>query len=227
MNEERTQAIVLRSQDYKENQRIITAFSFHGGMISLVIKGISRRNTRLLALTSPFSEIEVLFNRGRSELFSFIDGTTIDEHLSLRQKLSSLEAAGSLAQAILSSQLAGKPAVELYCLFRAYLKRIPSFEHPFPLLASFQLKLLKHEGLLALSYGCARCKDKRAHILSKGESLCNLHTLDEGLCFSEPEWQDLLALHEAKHFSDLRSFNLTPALSQKISLYFKQRLIQQ
>ena len=224
MQEERTLGIVLRSLDYKDSQRIITVFT-PIGLLSFIVKGITRR-TSLLALTTPFSEGEFIFRRSRSDLLSFLDGTVNDNHLPLRQRLSSLETAGSLAHAILSSQLDGKSSTDLYQLFRFYLKQVPSFESPSSLLASFQLKLLLHEGLLALSSQCNRCS-KESVFLSKGESLCSAHPLEEGFQFSPEEWTLLLQLEQAKQFSALRALVLTTPLCQKIDVFFKYRITNQ
>jgi|SRR5579862_227667 len=226
MQEERTQGIVLRSLDYKDSQRIITAFT-PMGLVSLIVKGITQRAMGLLNLTTPFCEGEFVFKRTRSDLLSFLDGSVIDSHLSLRERLSSLETAGNLGKAILSSQLDGKSSFELYQLFRFYLKQIPSFASPASLLASFQLKLLSHEGLLALSPHCNRCPKENAAFLSKGESLCAAHPLEEGFHFSPDEWTLLVQLEQAKQFSVLRTLELPALVHQKIDVFFKYRIAQQ
>src|SRR5579862_3366288 len=150
MHEEKTEGIVLRSQDYNERHRIITLFS-PLGLISLIVKNISRKNASLLTLTTPFSHGEYLYSQGRSDLFKYHDGSLLDDHLGLRQNLKSLQAAGVLANAILTSQMAGKPAPALFALYKSYHKQVCHFDDPSPLIASFILKLLKHEGLLSLS----------------------------------------------------------------------------
>lgn len=226
MQEEKTEGIVLRSLEYKDSQRIITAFT-PLGLISLIVKGISHRNGQTLTLTSPFCEGEFLFKRNRSDLLAFLDGSIIDSHLTLRQRLSSLKIAGSLAHAILSSQFDGKASVDLYQLFRFYLKNIPAFESPDSLLASFQLKLLAHEGLLSLSSNCNRCKEKKAEFLSRGESLCNAHPFEEHFHFSPDEWIDLIQLQQAKQFSQLRTLLLSSHFYQKIDIFFKYRIAQE
>ena len=102
MQEERTQGIVLRSLDYKDSQRIITVFT-PMGLISLIVKGITQRAMARLSLTTPFCEGEFIFKRSRSSLLNFLDGSMIDSHLFLRKRLSSLETAGQLGKAILST----------------------------------------------------------------------------------------------------------------------------
>ncbi len=223
MNEEKTEGIVLRSLEYKDSQRIVSVFTPYAGMISVLIKGISSRNLPLLSLCNPFSRVEFLIKRKNSELLTFVDGSLLDSNLPLRQAFSSLAIAGQMAQSILTSQLAGKSSADTYFLFRSYLKQIPTFQAPEILLASFQLKFLTAEGLLALSATCNLC-DRQAEILSQGESLCRLHSTGADASFTAEEWSILLTLHHAKHFSQLRTLSCHPSLLHKIDIYFKKRL---
>ncbi len=197
MQEEKIEGIVLRAQDYKERHRIITLFS-SSGLLSLIVRGISRKNARLLSLTTPFCHGEYLFRRGRTELFNFVDGSVLDDHFSLRQSLASLNTAGALANAILTSQLPGKSSPHLFSLYKSYHKQVVHFEDSNTLLSSFYLKLLHHEGLLSPS-------EVPPH-------------------FSSHEWQLVLSLGSAQQFSSLRTLTLTPQLPQKINALFKSSL---
>jgi DNA repair protein RecO (recombination protein O) len=223
MHEAKTEGIVLRSQDYKERHRIITLFSPQG-LISLIVRGISRKNASLLALTTPFSHGEYLYRQGRSELLQFHDGTLLDDHFILRQNLKSLQAAGALASAILTSQMTGKPAPALFLLYKSYHNQVPHFDDPTPLLASFYLKLLKYEGLLTISPHCAHCEAPSARFLYDGESLCSQHRAQGALPFSSPEWETLLSLDTAQQFSTLRTLPLPLLLLQKIQTLFHSRI---
>ncbi len=222
MQEEKTEGIVLRSQDYKERQRIITLFTPQG-LISLIIRNISRKNTRLLSLTTPFCNGEYHFRRGRTDLMSFHDGTVLNDHLCLRHSLKSLQVAGSLANAILSSQMAGKPSPALFMLYKSYHKQVPHFKDPEVLLASFYLKLLKYEGLLTISEHCSTCESSPL-ILHEGESFCTKHDTPNGFHFTPPEWNLLLALDGSLQFSSLHDLTLPPSFSQKIQALFLSRI---
>src|SRR5579872_5211940 len=149
MTEEKTEGIVLRCMPFKENARILTLITLHSGLINIIVKKISRRTPHLLSLTTPFSQGEFFYTKRNSDLFQFQEGSLIEEHLFLRNKLSFLKTAGQMAQALLQGQLPGKPAPLLYALFSSYLKQIPSFDDPEILLGSFYLKILKYEGLIA------------------------------------------------------------------------------
>jgi DNA repair protein RecO (recombination protein O) len=223
MHHEKTEGIVLRSQDYKERHRIVTLFTPQG-LISLIVRGISRKNARLLTLTTPFCQGEYHYASGASELRVFKDGSVINDHYGLRKDLKTLQAAGSIASAILTSQMPGKPSPALFVLLKSYQAQVPLFTDPEVLLASFYLKLLKHEGLLTLSESCAVCEEERAVLLHDGESLCTKHSAPQIFRFSESEWQLLMILDGAQQFSVLRGLCLPPELPQKLSSLFHSRL---
>jgi recombinational DNA repair protein (RecF pathway) len=130
---------------------------------------------------------------------SFRDGTVLDDHHHLRQSLKALQTAGALANAILTSQMAGKPAPTLFALYNAYHKQVPHL-NPDTLLASFYLKLLKYEG----------------------ESL----TLQPHH-FSPTEIELIDTLENTPQFSLLHALTITPYLSQKIHTLFKSQIHSQ
>ncbi len=198
--EEKFEGIVLRSQDYQERHRIITLFS-EAGIVTLIVKNISRKNARMLSLSTVFTHAEYLVKRSRGEMYTFADATLIDEHLSLRGSLASIQTAASLTQAILSSQLPGKTSPALFHLYKSYLKQIPAFPDPSSLLASFQIKLLKHEGLLAPS--------EESPYATR---------------FSPEDWRIVKALHLVQQFSQLRTLAIPPSISTKITTLFQESL---
>lgn len=149
MSEERVEGIVLRITPYKDRHRIVTLFSPQTGMVSLLAKRVS--TPEKMVLLSPFSCIEAVIFKKQSDLYSFKDGSLLEDHLFLRKKWSCLEIAGKMAQILLHSQLPGKSSPLLYALFKACLKQLPYFEDPSSLLLFFYLKLLTHEGILSWS----------------------------------------------------------------------------
>jgi hypothetical protein len=198
MKEETTEGIVLRSSDYKERQRIITVLTLDAGVMSLIVKNISKNNAHLIALTTPFCRSEFVYKKGNSELMSLLEGTPLDEHGGLRQSYAHISAAGEIIQAILLSQLPGKPAPALYQLLQVYLKQLSSFPNPENLLCSFYLKVLKHEGMIAAS--------------------------EPDPTFSTVEWSQVAQLLEARAFLQLKQTPILPGLKAKIHHYFKENL---
>jgi len=145
---EQVEGIVLRAQDYKENERLITLFT-PLGILSLIARGIGSKHKSLLALTTPLCHGEYHIQPGRSDLIRLRDGTVLNEHLILRERLDWLRSAGSITQVVLRSQMPGKPAPALFHLYKAYLQHIPKIRHLEALYCSFCLKVLKHEGVFS------------------------------------------------------------------------------
>ncbi|MGL5263691.1 MAG: DNA repair protein RecO [Candidatus Rhabdochlamydia sp.] len=221
MEYEKTEGIVLRSLPYQDKNRIITVFTDCYGVLQLIIKGISAKRTDKLALSSLLCQGEYLFYRGKSSLMHFVDGSILSEHLQLRTKLQHIQAAASLSQIILTSQLPHKPAPKVYQFFYKCLKAIPSFKDPAPLINSFCIKLLKQEGLLILQPFCSLC-EKEAIALYRGESFCNSHAPKFSFKFSQEEWATLLILAYATTFSQLQDLTLSENLQQKINQLFQE-----
>jgi DNA repair protein RecO (recombination protein O) len=187
------------------------------------MKGLSNRNLRYLALSAPFCQAEFIYRRGRSDLCTFIDGTPINENLQFRSQFSHLQTAGHLSKGILISQLPGKSSPALYQLLTTYFKHIPTFTDPSPLVLSFYLKLLKHEGLLELSSLCSACSLHPATTLHEGESYCPQHRPPSFIPFTAQEWTSLQHLAHAHTFQQLREINLSIEFTQTLTAYFNSR----
>ena len=197
-------AIVLRSLLFKDNQKILTLFSDVSGVTSMILKGITSKNSCTIAFSQPFCEAEFLFSKGRSELLRFHEGSLIDLHMPLRTGLPFLKTASSMINAILRSQLPGKPSPELYSLLSSFLKKVPLLSSQDTLLGCFYLKILKHEG--------------NYHPYAPEES--------NEPSFSAPEKQRLIELMSLHSFLHLETQEKIPLeLLKKIEdLFFKRTL---
>ncbi|MFS8563609.1 MAG: DNA repair protein RecO [Rhabdochlamydiaceae bacterium] len=199
MKEERAEGIVLKTFDYKENERIVTVFTSHEGVIALIAKHIKNQNK--IALTTPFCQAEFLFTKGKSDLCKLQDGTILNDHHFLRRSLPHLQAAAEMVKIVLKSQLPGKPAPQLYALLLACLSQLAHFTDTFTLIGSFYLKLLMHEGLLSW---------ESSHLFP--------------FTVTDIEWNSLKQLALTRSFKEMHSMSLTPALidklKSKISLAF-------
>lgn len=186
MQSEKCEGIVLRSQEYKERERIVSIFSREHGVISLIAKGMSRKKPELLAATTPFCIADFCFLKGRSSLFRLQDAAIKKNLLILRSNLAHLQAAAEMTKAVYHSQLPEKDAPALYALLKAYLLHLPDFMKTEALLSSFYLKILVHEGLLS--------------------------PLDPPPIFQSGEWEELLPLLAVKTFEQLKTFSISPKL---------------
>jgi DNA repair protein RecO (recombination protein O) len=197
-NEQRSEGVVLRSTLYKEQDRILSIFTEDHGLMSLMVK----KATHHKVLTSPFCQGEFLYVKGKSDLYKFHDGTVLDDHMALRNSFNSLTAAGEIAQAVLHSQMPGKPAPQLYALLTACMKQLPLFEPAFRLTASFRLKLLMHEGLISW----------------EDPSIFPIPLI-------RSEWEILKECAQARSFQKIREIPVSEELGSKVEKRFKDILL--
>jgi len=224
VNEKRVEGIVLKSIPFKEADRIVSVFTPNRGIMSLYVGGLSKSRPAKLNLTTPLTRGEFVFRKGRSDLHRFIDGTIIDLNLKLRRSYTHLEIGGKMVSAISNSQMPGKSAPALYALLTSFLKNIPDFTDPTPLWAAFQLKLLRHEGLLALQERCNACLHAPALRIVEGESRCITCASAHSFPFSKEEWALLLLLFNAKQFQSLKELSTPPLFIESIETLFSSRI---
>ncbi|MDN3508446.1 MAG: DNA repair protein RecO [Candidatus Neptunochlamydia sp.] len=220
MNDEKTEGIVLKAVPFKENDRILSLFTPDQGVISLYVRRLSKKKPALMNLTTPPCRGEYLFRKGRSDLYRFIDGTILDLHLPLRRSYHHLEYAGKMLQAILKSQMPGKSAKNLYHFLASYLKKLSEASFPETLWASFALKLLKYEGLLAVDETCLSCEKNTASHISEGESRCEKCAAPLSLSFSSLDWKTLQVLSHVRSFDPILKVELPSSLIQEIDTLF-------
>lgn len=224
MKEEKGEGIILHSFEYKEQERIVSIFTHHSGIISVIVKQLSKKNLTLVNLTTPFCQSEFIYRKGKSDLYRFIDGTILDSHLSIRQSLSHLQYGGKMLQAIRSTQFPGKPAPFLYQLLLSYIKKLPTYIEPGALYCSFQLKLLKHEGLLHLTEFCNQCKKNPPLYLVYGESFCSHCAPSSSTSFTSEEWDQLIIFTHSRKFDYITDAPLESLFQKKIENLFQMSL---
>jgi len=194
MKEEKGEGIILRAIALNDSKRILTAFLPHEGVISLAARAISPSLGRLTAATSPLSRSELVYRRGRGEVYKLIEATLLADHLALRGCADRLDCAGEIFQLLLHTQLPGKPAPLLYELTKAYLDKLQTTSSPKNLVASYFLKFLKHEGLFLWT-----------------------QTVPPG--FNKEEWHLAGSLASSRSFQEIESFLIDTNFFKKVKKF--------
>jgi DNA repair protein RecO len=216
--EDKSPGVLLQAIPYLGRQKILKVFTPEEGLVSLIAKSA---NPSWTAFTSPFCIAEWVYKKGQREIYPLKDGSVLESLLELRQTYDSLNAAGSIAQDVLKTQLPGKRAPALYELLCVYLKKLGSFPNPASLAASFRLKLLLHEGLLSLEDKCSLCAASALH-LHEGQSYCLSHAPFPGISFSPEEWESISLLAYGRKFSFFEQISSAPI--GKIGQLFEERI---
>jgi DNA repair protein RecO (recombination protein O) len=88
----KTEAIVLRTMDLGEADRVLTVLTPRLGKLRVIAKGVRRQRSRIGGALQPFSDVQLVLAVGRN--FDVVTSTSLeDPHLGLRNDLHSTAAA--------------------------------------------------------------------------------------------------------------------------------------
>ena len=145
----RTAAIVLRTADFGESSRMLTAFSREAGLISIRARGVRRTKSASRASAQIFCYSMFTLYRGSGDLYTLTDAEILESFHGVASNLDSFRVAARMARLLLQILQPELPDPEtlrlllnsLYCLTEE--KRTPRC-----IQAVFLLRLLNIQGVL-------------------------------------------------------------------------------
>lgn len=216
------EGVILQTLRFKDTDQILTLLTPKGVMKMIFKRALSTKGGRG-ALTTPLQVAEFVYTKGKGDLSTCREISVINYLLSLRNKLEFLESAGAMATAMLSFNQVEISMPLLYQLFVYYLENISLVKDPFLLVASLQLKILRHEGVLALEGSCASCGRQLAEVyLSLGECFCAEHAPEDPVRFTEEEAVMLMQCAYSRSMDQLGGMVSTPRFLYKVQSLFKR-----
>jgi DNA repair protein RecO (recombination protein O) len=155
----KTPAIVLRTLDYGESDRIVTFYTADFGKIKGIAKGARRSTKRFANTLEPFSFSTIIFsNRGDATL-AFLEGSDIIDHYpAIRSDLEKTLLASYLVDLADQFTLEGKVNEKLFDLIKDFLKLIDEGQASESLMRFFEMRLLKHSGYEPVLDRCTVCR---------------------------------------------------------------------
>lgn len=155
----KTPAIVLRTLDYGESDRIVTFYTADFGKIKGIAKGARRSRKRFANTLEPFSFSTILFSsRGDAQL-AFLEGSDIiDHYAAIRADLEKTLLASYLVDLTDQFTLEGKVNSALFDLIKDFLKLIDGGQVSDSLMRFFEMRLLKHSGYEPILDRCTICQ---------------------------------------------------------------------
>lgn len=156
----KTRALVIKTQDLNESDKLITLFSEKLGKISVVAKGAKKSKSKFLSLSLPFCYSDFVVFRGKN-LYNLTEGELIDSFQVFLNDLNSLTYASYLCELIDISLTEEESNRELFKEFVTtfYLMKINAVDVDL-LMRNFEVKLLKFTGYNFNLEQCAICKKK-------------------------------------------------------------------
>lgn len=173
----RDEAVVLRTRDLGEADRIVTVLTHSHGRVRAVAKGVRRTSSRFGARLEPFSVIDVQLHVGRS-----LDVVTQVETLAPHGRAISADYVRyTTAMAIVETaerltEVEKEPATPQYRLLSGALTTLAGGAHaPTLVLDSYLLRALAIAGWAPSFADCARCGTPgphRAFAIGQGGAMC-------------------------------------------------------
>ncbi len=182
----KTQAITLKSIDYRETSKIITAFSEGFGKLQLIAKGVRNPKSRMSAALQTFVKTEIFFYKNETtELYLVKEAALIDFFNNIHHDLTRFHYASVIADflySLLAQEQISKTLFQ-YALFTLHkIDQVQKEELPF-ILSKFLLKGVALIGFKIELNKCTVCgKEKFSPLYfshERGGLLCGECKMDD------------------------------------------------
>lgn len=150
-----SEAIILRSQDYKEDDKLITFYSVQMGKMRALVKGAKKNNSKLRGAVQPFSVTNLTITMGKT-IPVVINGENSRSFNGLQEDYMRLSYASVLSELVDKIMPENEPDEEIYAVLRDALGAISS-GNPWSGANAGIFHLLTHLGYGAEYKTCAFC----------------------------------------------------------------------
>lgn len=152
--------VILKTQDYKENDKLIWLFTEKHGKISVIGRGAKKSKNKLFSMTLPlcFGEFELF--RGK-KLSNLQDGKIINSFQGLLNNLHKLTYSSYICELVDITTTDEEPNEEIFkdLITTLYLLNTDALDYEL-LIRSFELRLLRATGYGLSLNNCSRCHKK-------------------------------------------------------------------
>ncbi len=155
----KTEAILLRSLDYGESDRIVTFYTRDYGKIRGIAKGARRSRKRFANALELFCCSQIVFSRRGRDSLALVEESRVHGHFeNIRQDLEKTLMASYLIDLTDQFTLEDKINVELFQLLHDFLVQIASDNCAEALLRFFEIRLLTCVGYQPVLDRCVACQ---------------------------------------------------------------------
>lgn len=161
-HEQRASALLLRSVDYGESDRIVTFFTRELGKVTAFARSARKSQKRFGGALEPFQRLAIRYRDRRGELLSLASATVERARPGVTADLERISRAAYVTELVMEATREREPHAELFDLLDAGLEVIAVADTGGGWLAAFELKLLALAGYRPDLAGCASCGDAGA-----------------------------------------------------------------
>lgn len=155
----KTRGMVLKVQDYKENDKLLWILTEHYGKVSVIAKGARKNKNKNFSNTLPFCFGEYVLFKGRT-MFSLNEGRIIDSFQDILNNYDTL-IYGSYFNELIDIAVEEEPCSEIFInLIKAFFLMRNGAVDLNILARAFEIKLLKATGYGVSLENCAVCGNK-------------------------------------------------------------------
>ncbi|KKB33378.1 DNA repair protein RecO [Bacillus thermotolerans] len=226
---QKVEGIVIRTTNYGETNKIITIFTHEKGKLACMARGANKPNSRLSAITQPFTHGQFLIQIG-SGLGTLQQGEMLSSMRYIREDLMVTAYAAYMAELLDKSTEEKQPNPYLFELFRQSLDYLNEGYDAEVLTYIFEMKMLQVIGLRPELSSCANCGSQEgrfAFSVRENGLLCHRCVHIDPYHFPlSPAAVKLLRLFYFFDLSRLGSINVKPQTKKElrtaISLYYDE-----
>jgi len=151
----RDKAVVLRTYDMREADRIIVMMTEEHGKVRAVANGVRKMSSRFGARLEPLSHVDILLSKGK-DLDTVSQVELVTSARGLYSDLDRLTRGLAMLEAVDQLGMDGEPTQHLYKMLVGALDWLSENDST-PVLAAFYFKLLVVEGVGAHVDSCVGC----------------------------------------------------------------------
>lgn len=152
----RTEAIVLRHNDWGEADRLLGLYTREMGKVRAIAKGARKSRSRKAGHLEPFTRVSLLLARGR-DWWIVTQAESVDAYLSLREDLVRVGYASYVIELLDRFTYEEGENRALYRLLTETLERINLEADPTIAIRYYEVRLLDLIGFRPMLFQCARC----------------------------------------------------------------------
>ena len=209
----RVEAIILRTRDYSESDRLITYITRSHGQLTGIAKGARRSKKRFVHTLEPFSHVLITYAERSTSGLVRIDASELkDAFTALRGDIIRLGYASLSCEMVLEISPEREPNPPLFSLLHQYLAQLEHGADPENTSLLFQTRMLSLSGYTPVLQGCVRCgqkldaQDNWFFSIPQGGLLCRDH--QQGHMLYPVSLGTIMLLNRAQQFPLARIWRL-------------------
>ena len=157
----KTEAIVLKSFDFRETSKIVTFYTREFGKVKGILKGIRKDSKKFGSSVEKFSVNDLVFYQYRNSDIHLVSHCDMKEYyFPLRRDLRRMTAASYILELVDAIMPVEQKNEDIYNLICQYLKSLESIEDISKLVHIFQIKTLLYSGFRPHLDACVQCEQK-------------------------------------------------------------------